>query len=150
MKPLKISTRGRYALRTMIDIAVNSDGDRNITIKEISQRQRISVKYLEQIVGVLSKAKLLRSVRGAQGGYRLCRRPEDYTAGEILRLAEGGLAPVECLENEENTCPRRTVCPTLDFWKGLDRAVREYVDSVTLADLAQKEKNMRGGGEYYI
>lgn len=147
---MKISTRGRYALRTMIDIAVNSDRDRNITIKEISQRQNISIKYLEQIVGILSKAKLLRSVRGAQGGYRLNRRPEDYTAGEILRLAEGGLAPVECLESEENTCPRRTVCPTLEFWEGLDKVVRDYVDSVTLADLAQKEMAFRGGGEYYI
>ena len=150
MKSLKISTRGRYALRTMIDIAVNSDGERNITIKEISHRQNISVKYLEQIVNALSKAKLLRSVRGAQGGYRLSRRPEEYTIGEILRLAEGGLAPVECLENEVNTCPRRSACHTLAFWEGLDRAVRDYVDGVTLADLAQKEREMCGGGEYYI
>lgn len=147
---MKISTRGRYALRTMIDIAVNSGADRNITIKEISARQDISVKYLEQIVNVLSKARLLRSVRGAQGGYRLSRRPEEYTAGEILRLAEGGLSPVECLEGDENLCPRKGRCPTLSFWEGLDKVVRDYVDSVTLADLAQKEMELNNGGEYYI
>lgn len=147
---MKISTRGRYALRTMIDIAVNSGADKNITIKEISERQDISIKYLEQIVGVLSKAHLLRSVRGAQGGYRLSRRPEDYTAGEILRLAEGGLAPIDCLEGGKNICPRRAVCPTLSFWEGLDKVISDYVDSVTLADLAQQEKNVAGGGEYYI
>ena len=147
---MKISTRGRYALRTMIDIAVNSGTDKNITIKEISERQDISIKYLEQIVGVLSKAHLLRSVRGAQGGYRLSRRPEDYTAGEILRLAEGGLAPIDCLEGGKNICPRRAVCPTLSFWEGLDKVISDYVDSVTLADLAQQEKNVAGGGEYYI
>lgn len=147
---MKISTRGRYALRTMIDIAVNSESEKNITIKEISKRQDISVKYLEQIVNTLSKARLLRSVRGAQGGYRLSRRPEEYTAGEILRLAEGGISPVECLEGDENLCPRRGHCPTLGFWEGLDKVVRDYVDSVTLADLAQREKELNSGGEYYI
>ena len=138
---MKISTRGRYALRTMIDIAVNSGSDRNITIKEISERQGISVKYLEQIVGALCKARLLRSVRGAQGGYRLVRKPEEYTAGEILRLAEGGLAPIECLEGERNDCPRRSICTTLSFWEGLDKVISDYVDSVTLAQLVP------GGGE---
>ncbi len=147
---MKISTRGRYALRTMIDIALNSGAEKNITIKEISERQNISVKYLEQIVSVLSKARLLRSVRGAQGGYRLSRRPEDYTAGEILRLAEGGLAPIECLDGETNICPRKSICTTLKFWEGLNKAIADYVDSVTLADLVQQSKDILGGGEYYI
>ncbi len=147
---MKISTRGRYALRTMIDIAVNSEGGRNITIKEISKRQGISVKYLEQIVSVLSKARLLRSVRGAQGGYRLSRAPEEYTVGEILRLAEGGLAPVECLDSEENICPRRGNCSTLAFWEGLNKVISDYVDSVTLADLASRERESHAGGEYCI
>lgn len=147
---MKISTKGRYALRMMIDIAVNSDGEHNVTIKEISARQDISVKYLEQIVNSLSKAKLLRSTRGAQGGYRLSRNPEDYTAGEILRLMEGSLAPVECLEDEENLCPRKNACSTLSFWTGLRDVVNNYVDSVTLADLIQKEKELLSGGEYCI
>lgn len=146
---MKISTRGRYALRTMIDIAGHYASDRNITIKEISERQGISVKYLEQIVGVLCKARLLRSVRGAQGGYRLSRRPENYTAGEILRLAEGGLAPIECLEADSGECPRRPVCTTIRFWEGLNKAISDYVDSVTLADLVQQSREI-GGGEYYI
>ncbi|MGN1097806.1 MAG: RrF2 family transcriptional regulator [Clostridia bacterium] len=146
---MKVSTKGRYALRMMIDIALNSDGENNITIKEISERQNISVKYLEQIVNTLSKAKLLRSTRGAQGGYRLSRAPEDYTAGEILRLTEGSLAPIECLE-EENLCPRKDICTTLEFWTGLNNVINSYVDSVTLADLVQRVKDLNGGGEYYI
>ena len=99
---------------------------------------------------MLSKARLLRSIRGAHGGYRLSRRPEDYTVGEILRLAEGGLAPVECLDTEENLCPRRWSCSTLAFWEGLDKVIRDYVDSVTLADLTRKEREARSGGEYCI
>lgn len=147
---MKISTKGRYALRMMIDIALNSDGESYITIKEISRRQDISVKYLEQIVNALSKAKLLRSARGSQGGYRLSRPPQAYTAGEILRVTEGSLAPVECLEDEENLCPRKSVCATLEFWTGLYRLIDNYVDSVTLADLVQRAKELGSGGEYYI
>ncbi|MBP5463761.1 MAG: Rrf2 family transcriptional regulator, partial [Treponema sp.] len=109
---MKVSTRGRYALRFMIDLAQHN-GSSYITLKDVSQRQGISVKYLEQITSLLSKYGLLLSVRGPSGGYKLARKPEDYTAGEILRVTEGDLAPVACLAEPENTCPRKGGCPTL-------------------------------------
>ncbi len=132
---MKISTKGRYALRMMIDIAINSDGNW-VSLKDISERQGISVKYLEQIVTLLTKAGLLRSVRGSGGGYMLTKSPEQYTIGQILRTIEGRLAPVACLESDENLCERKDECPTLEFWQGLFNTVNEYVDSYTLKDLA--------------
>lgn len=134
---MKISTKGRYALRLMVDIAMNSRGDW-VTIKDISHRQDISEKYLEQIVNPLIKAGLLLSSRGPQGGYMLSKMPSQYTAGEILRAIEGNLAPVACLESETNTCARSSICPTLSFWKGLQNVIDDYVDSVTLQDLIQR------------
>ena len=131
---MKISSRGRYALRMMIDIAQNSEGNR-VTIKDISERQNMSVKYLEQIVTHLKRAKLLRSERGSQGGYILTKKPAEYTVGQIIRAIEGDLAPVACLAHENNHCERKGYCQTLDFWKGLYKLVDEYVDSVTLEDL---------------
>lgn len=115
---MKISTRGRYALRLMIDIGMN-DNDNPVRIKDIAQRQEISEKYLEQIVSVLNKAGYVRSSRGPQGGYRLARAPKDYTVGDILTLIEGSLAPVACLDTPVNECPREAVCPTLILWKKL-------------------------------
>lgn len=135
---MHISTKGRYALRLMIDLAQHNTGE-NISLRDISRRQDISVKYLEQIVGVLCKAGLIKSVRGAQGGYRLVKAPENYTAGEILRATEGSLAPVSCLENEPNQCPRAGACHTLPFWQGLHQAVTCYVDSISLADLVNQQ-----------
>lgn len=102
---MKISTKGRYALRLMLDLALHNDGE-YITIKAIAQRQEVSDKYLEQIVPMLSRAGYLKSVRGAQGGYRLAKTPKEYTVGMILRLIEGDLAPVACLEDTPNQCPR--------------------------------------------
>jgi len=131
---MKISTRGRYALRMMIDIAENMDSNDRIPIREISERQEISVKYLEQIVTHLTRAGLLRSVRGAGGGYSLTRKPEDYTVGEILRAIEGKLAPVACLEDEVNLCERSGICKTVGFWEGLHKVIDDYVDSATLED----------------
>jgi len=131
---MRISTKGRYALRMMIDVAENSGGGR-VTIKEISERQEISIKYLEQIAAVLTHAELLRSERGSQGGYVLTKSPDKYTAGEILRAIEGRLAPVACLESEVNTCERANVCKTLPFWEGLYKVIDDYLDSVTLQDL---------------
>ena len=131
---MKISSRGRYALRMMIDIAENSEGQ-PVTIKDISERQAISTKYLEQIVTGLTRARLLRSERGPQGGYMLTKAPREYTAGQIIRAIEGDLAPVACLADEPNQCARRTICQTLDFWTGLYKTIEEYVDSVTLQDL---------------
>ena len=131
---MKISTRGRYALRLMIDIGMN-DNDNPVRMKDIAQRQEISEKYLEQIVSVLNKAGYVRSSRGPQGGYRLARAPKDYTVGDILTLIEGSLAPVACLDTPVNECPREAVCPTLILWKKIDDAVHGVVDSITLEDL---------------
>lgn len=143
---MRVSTKGRYALRLMVDLALHSGGE-YIALKDISARQEVSVKYLEQIVALLGKAGFLKSVRGPCGGYRLARAPEDYTAGEILRLTEGSLAPVPCLDDKPNRCPRYARCSTISFWEGLEQAVGRYLDSVTLADLARQEQ---GPGEDYI
>lgn len=131
---MKISTKGRYALRLMLDIAQHGGGS-PVRIKDIAARQGISVKYLEQIVAVLARAGYLKSIRGPQGGYRLVRNPEEYTTGSILRLTEGSLAPVECLEGSVNDCPRADSCVTLRLWKELDNAVKSVVDRYTLQDL---------------
>jgi Rrf2 family protein len=117
----------------MIDIAEHGGGGR-VSIKEISERQDISVKYLEQIVTHLTKTGLLRSERGSGGGYQLTKAPDCYTAGEILRAIEGKLAPVACLQDEANLCGRAGICKTLGFWQGLYKVIDEYVDSVTLKD----------------
>ncbi|MCR5763420.1 MAG: Rrf2 family transcriptional regulator [Treponema sp.] len=132
---MKISTRGRYALRFMIDLA-QQDTNEYTALKDVSKRQGISVKYLEQITTLLSKFGLLISVRGPQGGYKLARKPEDYSVGEILRITEGDLAPVACLAQETNTCPIHNKCHTISFWQEFDNIINTYVDSKTLADLA--------------
>ncbi|MDD2351640.1 MAG: RrF2 family transcriptional regulator, partial [Synergistaceae bacterium] len=110
---MKISTRGRYALRLMLDLALN-DPDQYVTIKSISERQDISNKYLEQIITALSRAGYVKSIRGAQGGYKLARPAEEYTVGMVLRLIEGSLAPVACMDDTPNKCPRSNNCVTLD------------------------------------
>ena len=135
---MKISTRGRYALRFMIDLAMHSE-NQYIALKDISARQEISVKYLEQIASLLSKHGLLMSIRGQQGGYKLSRSPANYSVGEILRLTEGPLAPVACLENPDMPCERLAVCKTLPFWRGLYKVIEEYVDNYTLEDLVNQE-----------
>ena len=134
---MKISTRGRYALRFMIDLAQHDNGEYT-ALKDISERQEISIKYLEQITSLLSKFGLLLSVRGPQGGYKLAKTPAQYTIGEILRITEGNLAPVTCLETEENTCPRKENCPTLTLWEGLSKMVNNYLDGITLEDLVNQ------------
>jgi Rrf2 family protein len=136
---MKLSSKGRYAVRVMVDLAVNDDG-KCIKVKEIAKRQDISEKYLEQIIAVLNKAGYVRSVRGAQGGYRLTKDPSQYTVGMILRLTEGNLSPVPCLEDEVNQCERADECETLDVWKRLAGAINMVVDSVTIADLMNKHK----------
>lgn len=135
---MKISTKGRYALRLMIDLARQPAGKCS-SLKDIAGRQEISVKYLEQIVKQLTGAGYLKSVRGSQGGYCLTRKPEAYTAGEILRTVEGSLVPVACLKDQPNQCQRHETCLTIDFWEGLKKVVDAYVDGVTLADLLQEE-----------
>ncbi|MDD6485010.1 MAG: Rrf2 family transcriptional regulator [Clostridiales bacterium] len=131
---MKISTKGRYAIRLMLDIAQHSSGE-NVSLKDVSRRQDISLKYLEQIVNTLCKAGYLRSQRGAQGGYRMTKRPEEYTVGDILRVTEGGLAPVACLEEGSESCPREKGCPMIGFWSGLYQTINKYLDSTTIADL---------------
>lgn len=141
---MKISTKGRYALRLMIDIAANG-GEKPVSIKEIAKRQDISDKYLEQIISILNGAGFVRSVRGPQGGYVLKRRPEEYTAGMVLRLTEGSLAPVACVEGEEPVCERMENCATFELWKRLNQAVSGVVDEVTLADLVGWQENLPSG-----
>lgn len=131
-----ISTRGRYALRVMIDIAENSGG-RFLPLIEIAERQGISEKYLESILVLLTRGKLLEGLRGKGGGYRLTRRPEDYTVGSILRVTEVSLAPVACLKEEGKPCERQNFCKTLPLWQGLNELINGYLDGVTLADLAR-------------
>ena len=131
-----ISTRGRYALRVMLDLAENGNGE-YIAMKKIAERQGISLKYLERILPVLTQNYIVEGVQGKGGGYRLTRKPEEYKVGEILRLTEGDLAPVSCLECGTEPCPKRDVCKTLPMWTKLHDMIGEYLDSVTLADLLQ-------------
>lgn len=139
---MKISTKGRYALRLMLDIALN-DAKTPVRIKDIAERQQISDKYLEQIVSSLNKAGFVKSLRGPQGGYQLTKKPEEYTVGMILRLIEGSLAPVACLDDDINNCTRADRCPTLILWEKLYDAISEVVDNITLADLISWQKNMK-------
>ena len=129
-----ISTRGRYALRVLIDLAEHNTG-KFIPMKDVAARQNVSLKYLERILPTLTKAKLIEGVHGKGGGYRLTRAPEDYTVGEILRLTEGDLAPVACLAPDAEPCPRAAECRTLKLWKDYYDMTNRYFDSVTVADL---------------
>ena len=131
---MMITTRGRYALRVMIDLAENSDGS-YLAMKEVAKRQGISLKYLERILPLLVDGGLVEGLRGKGGGYRLTREPEDYPVGEILRLTEGDLAPVPCLEKGARPCERAAGCKTLPLWKDLNDLVNGFLDSKTLADL---------------
>lgn len=129
-----VSTKGRYALRVMLELAQFS-GEGYFPLTEIAERQEMSVKYLESIISVLSKAGLVDGARGKGGGYRLNRKPEEYSVGELLRLTEGSLAPVACLDCKPNKCERSCDCKTLPMWEKLDEIICNYLDSVTLADL---------------
>ncbi|MBR7074327.1 MAG: Rrf2 family transcriptional regulator [Oscillospiraceae bacterium] len=133
---MMISTRGRYALRVMLDLAENSDGA-YIAMKEVAERQQVSLKYLERILPLLVEQKLVEGIRGKGGGYRLTREPDEYSLGEILRATEGDLAPVACLEKNAKPCPRSKGCKTLPMWKELDELICNYLDNKTLADLLE-------------
>ena len=138
-KALNVTSKGRYALRVMLDLAQHPE-EGTISLKTIAERQEISMKYLEMIVAGLKKAKLLESTRGKEGGYRLCRAPEDYTVGEILRSLEDNLAPVSCLRADGVRCDKAAACATLPMWKELDEITNAYLDAVTLQDLLTGEK----------
>ena len=144
---MKISTRGRYALRIMLDLAL-ADSGKPIRVKEIASRQGISEKYLEQIISILNKAGFVRSIRGPQGGYYLTKKPSEYTTGMILRLTEGSMVPVDCLNEEVSGCQRRDDCATFFLWKRLDEAIRGVIDTVTLEDLVNWSRE--GGQDYFI
>ena len=138
---MKISTKGRYALRLMLDLALNNTGE-YITIKNIAARQDISEKYLEQIISLLNRAGYVKSVRGAQGGYRLAMEPSEYTVGMILRLTEGSLAPVNCLDETNDECNRNNGCVTREVWAELYEAICSVVDRITLQNLVDRQLNM--------
>lgn len=131
---MMVSTRGRYALRVMIDLAEHSTGGYT-AMKEVAARQNISLKYLEKILPLLVGAKLVEGIHGKGGGYRLTRPPKDYPVGEILRLTEGDLAPVSCLECAAEPCKRSADCRTYPLWVGLNQQINQYLDGVTIADL---------------
>lgn len=133
---MKISTKGRYALRLLLDLAVYNTGE-PISLKDVARRQQISEKYLEQIISLLNKAGFVRSIRGAQGGYMLAKAPSEYTVGMILRLTEGSLAPVSCVGEDSMECERRQGCVTVRVWEQLNDAINQVVDRITLADLVE-------------
>lgn len=135
---MKVSTRGRYALRVLIDLAEHNNGS-YIPMKEVAARQELSLKYLERILPTLTKAKLIAGVHGKGGGYRLTRSPEEYSVGEVLRLTEGDLAPVACLAPDADPCPRAAECRTLKMWQDFYDMTNKYFDSISIADLAQTE-----------
>ena len=136
---MKVSTKGRYALRMLLDLAEHKGGG-YISLKEIAQRQEISKQYLEQIVSLLNTSNLLRTNRGKQGGYMLAREPSEYKIIEILRITEGSVAPVACLDEEVNMCERVDFCKTLPVWTGLNKVIVDYLGSVTLQDLLEQSQ----------
>ena len=137
---MKISTKGRYALRLMLDLAIHNTGEA-VSLKDIAKRQGISDKYLEQIISILNSAHFVRSVRGAQGGYTLTRRPDEYTVGMILRLTEGSLSPVACVGEDAVACTKMETCATKELWRRLNDAINGVVDHITLADLVEWQNN---------
>ena len=145
---MKISTKGRYAIRMLLDLAEHSNGE-YIALRDIAHRQGISKKYLEQIVPILNKSDILKTNRGYQGGYQLAKAPDQYTVGMILRLTEGSLAPVACVEQDPVDCPRSVDCPTLPVWKGLNKVINDYLDSITLQDILDQQRE-RYANDYVI
>ena len=141
-----ISSKGRYTLYVLVDLAKNGQ-NRYIPLKEIAERQNISKKYMEGILKTLVDRNLLEGVKGKGGGYKLSRAPEQYTVGSIIRLTEGSLAPVACLEEHAEQCPRVAQCRTLPMWKAFDRVVNEFFDGYTLADLMRPDQ---AGDDYVI
>ena len=145
---MRISTRGRYALRMLLDLAENQR-EGYVALKDVAARQDVSKKYLEQIIPALNRAGLLQTSRGFQGGYRLAKSPDLCRVGDILRATEGDLAPVTCLGQKPNTCARSGDCATLFLWEGLEQAVNAYLDSVTLQDILDR-KQQNSGNNYVI
>lgn len=138
---MKISTKGRYALRMLIDLAEHKENG-FISLRDIADRQDISKKYLEQIVPILNQSNILRTSRGFQGGYMLAQDPDKYTVGDILRITEGSICPVPCLEEDPVQCARSNECATLPLWQGLNRVISDYLDNITLQDLVDQHREL--------
>ena len=136
---MKISTKGRYVLRMLLDLAEHR-GEGYIALKDIAKRQGISKKYLEQIIPLLNNTDILVASRGYQGGYMLAKSPDMYTVGDILRITEGSIAPVSCLEVGSTVCDRDDQCMTLYVWEGLEKVIAEYLDSITLQDILDRHR----------
>lgn len=140
---MKISTKGRYALRMAVYLARN-DNNGYISLKEISDHENISRKYLEQIVPMLTKSGILRTTRGNKGGYLLAYKAEELTVGDILRATEGSLSPISCLEFPDNVCPRKGQCSTLYVWEGLYKMITDYLDNITIQDIIERNSDISG------
>jgi Rrf2 family iron-sulfur cluster assembly transcriptional regulator len=145
---MRISTKGRYALRLMYDLATHYNGEW-IALKDISGRQGVSAKYLEQIIRQLNIHGSLKSLRGPKGGYQLVKSPEEYSIYEILQVTEGSLLPVPCLEDEQNQCERYAECPTVCVWEGLGKAIYDYLNGITLQDLVDRAEQ-KGSNNFVI
>ncbi|MDR2105686.1 MAG: Rrf2 family transcriptional regulator [Deferribacteraceae bacterium] len=139
---MRVSAKGRYALRVLLELAASS-GSRYIPLKEIADKHGISRNYLEQIMPLLHKAKFVKTTRGFQGGYKLTKPPRDYRLGDILRVTEGNIAPVVCLDNGESVeCDRVDKCPTIEVWQGLNRVMLDYIDGISLQDILEKKQSV--------
>jgi len=145
---MKISTKGRYSLRMLVDLAEHKN-DGFVSLKDISERQGISKKYLEQLVTLLNRPDILRTNRGNKGGYMLAKKPDEYTVGQILKITEGGVSLVSCLEDKPNRCKHNSYCKTLPVWEGLQNVMDKYLDGITLQDILDNYNN-GGSDEYYI
>ena len=145
---MHISTKGRYALRMLLDLAEHQNGE-YIALKDIAQRQGISKKYLEQIIPIVNRTDILKANRGSQGGYKLAKAPSTYTVGDILRLTEGSLSPVDCADQEPIECERSDECVMLPVWRGLSQVINEYLDGITLQDILD-QKHQRDKYDYVI
>ena len=141
---MMVSTKGRYALTVMVDLA-RSGGDNFVSLSDIAEREKLSMKYLESIISILNKGGMLTSLKGKNGGYKLARKPDEYTIDEILILTEGTLAPVNCIMQEGVQCDKAATCSTLPLWAGLDKAIENYLKGITLEDIIQgNRKKMLG------
>ncbi len=138
---MKISTKGRYALRLLLDLAEHKN-DGYIALKDIANRQNVSKKYLEQIIPILNRSDILSANRGYQGGYKLAKEPDQYNIGDILKLTEGSIAPVACLDHDPIECERAADCITLPLWKGLYKVIDDYLSSITLQDLLDNQREL--------